>query len=146
MSSEGAFETFAEDLGHLLGSAQTKAAGWLGQRQQIAEQLTKIRDSATELLGKLGSRAASVASAVKRGRRSHRAGSGEHRSQERPKGRTVSAAARKKMSDAATKRWAARRVDVAEAPVVAQTIDTKTGGRAGKGQRRMSAEARKAIS
>ena len=69
MSSAGAFETFAEDLGHLLSSAQTKAAGWLGQRQQIAEQLTQIRDSATELLGKLGSRAASVAAAVKRGRR-----------------------------------------------------------------------------
>ena len=32
-------EDFAEELGRLLGSAEAKARGWLGQREQIAKPL-----------------------------------------------------------------------------------------------------------
>ena len=39
-------EDFAEDLGRLLGTAQAKAQGWLGQRQNVAKQLEQIRDTA----------------------------------------------------------------------------------------------------
>ena len=44
---------FAEDLGRLLGSAQSRAQGWLGQRQMIARQLEQIRDTAAGLLTQL---------------------------------------------------------------------------------------------
>src|SRR5882762_1745063 len=65
-SVEGAIGGFAEDLGRLLGTARSKAEGWLGQRQAIAEQLTQLRDEATNLLNQLGQQAAV---AGRRGRR-----------------------------------------------------------------------------
>lgn len=43
-------EGFAEDLGRMLGTARSKAEGWLGQRQAIVKQLTSLRDEATTLL------------------------------------------------------------------------------------------------
>ena len=90
-------EGFAEDLGRLLGSAQSKAEGWLGQRQMIAKQLAQIRDTASELLtqmtgGPAGRRLA-VASAVTQATRK----------------RKLSPAARKAISDAQKRRWAAVR-------------------------------------
>jgi hypothetical protein len=47
-------EGFAENFGKLLGQAQGKAEGWLGQRKVIAAQLTNLRDAANGLLSQLG--------------------------------------------------------------------------------------------
>ena len=89
-------EAFAEDLGRLLGTAQVKADHWLGQRQDIVKHLTAVRDTASKLLADLGHQAeragARVEQAVAEGTR---------------KRRKLSAAARKAISDAQKKRWAA---------------------------------------
>jgi hypothetical protein len=60
---------FAEDLGTLLGTAEKKASEWLAQRQAVAEQLSRIRDTANELLTQLTGAGADFATAVQRGRR-----------------------------------------------------------------------------
>jgi len=52
-NSESKTEEFAEDLGKLLGTAQVKAQGWLGQRTQIAKALEDVRDTASRLLADL---------------------------------------------------------------------------------------------
>lgn len=115
--TEHKIEEFAEDLGRLLGTARTKAEGWLGQRQQIAKHLEDIRDTATSLLQQLGHGV--VALTRRRGRP---AGSGRSagrvakRGPGRPKGsgrkrRTMSAAASAKISAAQKKRWAAQKAD-----------------------------------
>src|SRR5215218_6993803 len=54
-AEEDKVEEFAHDLGRLLGDARSKAEGWLGQRKAIAAHLSGIRDTATSLLGRLGS-------------------------------------------------------------------------------------------
>jgi hypothetical protein len=111
-ATEHKIEEFAEDLGRLLGTARTKAEGWLGQRQQIVKHLEDIRDTATNLLQQLGHGVVSLAR-----RRGRPAGSGlgagrpAKRGPGRPKGsgrkrRTMSAAARAKISAAQKKRWA----------------------------------------
>jgi hypothetical protein len=87
-------EGFAEDLGRLLGTAQSKAEGWLGQRQLIAKQLTQIRDTAAGLLSQLTSA------------RSRALGRAE-RVKPLKRRRKLSAAARKAISDAQKRRWAA---------------------------------------
>jgi hypothetical protein len=104
---------FAEDLGRVLGSAQSKATAWLGQRKAIAEQLTQIRDTANQYLQQLAGAGASFAEGVRRGRRRGRPPGSQSakRGPGRPKGsgkkkRTMSAAARKAISDAQKKRWA----------------------------------------
>jgi hypothetical protein len=89
---------FAEDLGRLLGSAQSRAQGWLGQRQMIARQLEQIRDTAAGLLTQL-------AGGGGRGRRSRVA----LRTSEPVRKRKLSPAARKAISDAQKRRWAAVR-------------------------------------
>jgi hypothetical protein len=87
---------FAEDLGRLLGSAQSKAEGWLGQRQMIAKQLAQIRDTASELLSQMTGTGTA-----------RRAAAG--RSAGPVRKRRLSAAARKAISDAQKRRWAAVR-------------------------------------
>jgi hypothetical protein len=52
-AAEEKIEGFAEDLGRLLGTAQAKATSWLDQRKVIADQLTKIRDTASDYLRRL---------------------------------------------------------------------------------------------
>lgn len=104
----GKLEGFAEDLGRILGTARSKADSWLGQRQAIVKQLTQLRDEASKLLSQLGHGAERV---IRRGRP---AGSGSvaKRGPGRPKGsgrggrRTMSAAARAKISAAQKLRWA----------------------------------------
>jgi hypothetical protein len=103
-ATEHKLEEFSEDLGRLLGTAQAKAEGWLGQRQQITKHLEDIRTTATHLLQQLGNSAVGLTR-----RRGRSAGSG--RGPGRPKGsvrkrRTMSAAARAKISAAQKKRWA----------------------------------------
>jgi hypothetical protein len=110
---------FAEDLGRLLGTAQTKATAWLEQRQNIASQLTEIRDTANKYLHQLGSEGAQLAGRFQKGRRGRPPGSGARRSVRRPPGsadapapgagRTMSAAARKRISEAQKLRWAKQR-------------------------------------
>ncbi len=111
--ADTAIESFAQDLGKLLGTAQKKAEGWLGQRQAIVKNLMELRDTATQLLTDLGHEAQRV---VRRGRKPRRpAGSKNKRGPGRPKltevpfprkRRKMSAAARKRISDAQKARWA----------------------------------------
>jgi hypothetical protein len=56
---EAAVVAFAEQLGHVAGTVQAKADGWL-DGATLNEQLTRIRDGATDLLNQLGGAAASV--------------------------------------------------------------------------------------
>jgi hypothetical protein len=113
-------EEFAEDLGRMLGTARSKAEGWLGQRQAIVKQLTQLRDEATTLLNQLGEQAATA------GRRGRRAASAvvasiQKRGPARPAGsknkkgiiivggkkrRKMSAKARAAISRAQKARWA----------------------------------------
>jgi hypothetical protein len=108
-------EDFAEELGRLLGTAEAKAKGWLGQREQIAKTLGGIRDTANSLLSQLGEQASGVAQAVRRRRRGRPPGSKNRRGLGRPKAagkpgrpkrRTMSAEARAKIAAAQRKRWA----------------------------------------
>src|SRR5688572_10711965 len=68
-------ESFAEDLGKVLGSAENKARDWLSQRKDIAKQLTAVRDKADELLRELTGGAARMAAAVNQARRGRPPGS-----------------------------------------------------------------------
>jgi hypothetical protein len=110
--TEQRIEDFAEDLGRMLGSARAKAEGWLGQRQAIAKHLAEIRETASKLLTDLGQQAQR---AVRRGRPAGSGGPGRpKRGPGRPAGsgrkrRTMSAEARKAISEAQKKRWAAQK-------------------------------------
>ena len=102
-STNSAIETFAEDLGRLLGRARAKAEGWLSQRQNVARQLEQIRDTAAGLLNQ-------VTGAPERRRR----GRARTRPPVVPMGtlpgkrprRKLSAKARAAISRAQKKRWA----------------------------------------
>jgi hypothetical protein len=113
-ATEHKIEEFAEDLGRILGTAQAKAKGWLGQRQQIAMTLERIRDTATGLLSQLGHEAQAV---VRRGRalssRKREPDGTEAPPSSNPvrRRRKMSAAARKAISDAQKKRWAKVRAE-----------------------------------
>ena len=99
-SAEAAIGDFAEDLGRLLGTAQAKAQGWIGQRATITKSLQEIRDTASALLSELvggAARGARQASAAARN-----AGKGR-------KKRRLSPEARNRIAEAQRKRWAAFR-------------------------------------
>jgi hypothetical protein len=98
-------EGFAEDLGRMLGTAQAKAKGWMGQRQAIARQLQQIRDTAAALMTEMGANATGRGRGRRRGRRSLAAGAAGAVRQTRQ----LSAKARKAISDAQKRRWAAVR-------------------------------------
>jgi hypothetical protein len=108
--NENKIEDFAEELGKLLGSARSKAEGWLGQRQQITKALQGIRDEATSLLSQLGHQAEAIVR--RRGRAASNNAGAARRGPGRPKGsgvrkrRKMSAAARAKISAAQKARWA----------------------------------------
>ena len=59
----------AENLGRLVGTAEHKATTLLGGREEIARQLTQIRDTCNSYLHELSSGGAAFAGAVLRGRR-----------------------------------------------------------------------------
>ena len=59
----------AESLGRLVGTAEHKATTLLGGREEIARQLTEIRDTCNSYLKELASGGAAFADAVRRGRR-----------------------------------------------------------------------------
>lgn len=113
-AAEHKIEEFAEDLGRLLGTARAKAEGWIGQRQTVAKHLEDIRDTAAELLKKLGagglisSGAASEGDGDRRPARPRKTEAVEAPAEvaaDAPKKRTMSAAARKAISDAQKARW-----------------------------------------
>ena len=97
-------EEFAEDLGHLLGTAERKASEWLGQRTSVAAQLSKIRDTATAMLEQLGEGRAKGRG--KRGAKTATARAGEAAAGVVKKARVMSAKARAAISAAQKKRWA----------------------------------------
>src|SRR5262245_14468788 len=105
-------EAFAEDLGRLLGTARTKAEGWMNQRKEIIQHLSDIRDTATRLLGDLGQQAERV---VRRGRpagSTNAAARAEFAAQpvsRRRRRRKMSAEARARIAEAQRKRWAAQK-------------------------------------
>jgi hypothetical protein len=92
---------FAEDLGRILGTTQAKASAWLNQRQHIAKQLGQVRDTAERLLSELTGSTGKVSAPRQRARKATTA--------KRPRRRRMSAEARRKISEAAKKRWAAVR-------------------------------------
>lgn len=94
-------EGFAEDLGRLLGTARAKADSWLSQREQIAKQLTDIRDTASRLLTDLGRQA----QAAMRGARNQK-GADTAAPVRRKRRRRMSAAARARIAEAQRQRWA----------------------------------------
>jgi hypothetical protein len=108
-TNESKLDDFAEELGKLLGTAKAKAEGWLGQRTQIAKSLEGIRDTASKLLSDLGHQAQRIArkgrtvGATRRSAVKRSASSGPLSLSKR---RTMSAAARAKISAAQKARWA----------------------------------------
>jgi hypothetical protein len=100
-------EEFAEDLGKLLGHAQVKAEGWLGQRKAIVANLTELRDTATKLLSDLGHQAEEQMAKVTGKRRGRPPGvkNVAEKAIETAK-RVMSPEARKRISDAQKARWA----------------------------------------
>jgi hypothetical protein len=114
-AAEHKIEEFAEDLGRLLGTARAKAEGWIGQRQTVAKHLEEIRDTAAELLKKLGGGGwasagpAAETDAARRPGRPRKVATAAEPAEivmPGPKKRTMSAAARKAISDAQKARWA----------------------------------------
>ena len=123
-AAEHKIEEFAEDLGRLLGTARAKAEGWIGQRQTVTKHLEDIRDTAAELLKKLGagglipSGAAPEADGNRRPGRPRKAEVVDEPAEvaaDAPKKRTMSAAARKAISDAQKARWAKQKRNKGEA-------------------------------
>lgn len=106
-STETKAEAFAEDLGHLLGTARAKADSWLNQRRQIVKHLTGVRDTASNLLNQLGDRSQR---ALRRGRVAFRAAAGDATGTigggGKKKRRSMSKAARAKIAAAQKARWA----------------------------------------
>ena len=102
----------AQDLSQFLDTVKDKVASFNSERQQLAQSLRQIVSQAQQLLSDLGE---SAITAV-RGRRGRPSGTGSRRG--RPAGakkgarkgrRKMSAAARKAISKAQKKRWAAQK-------------------------------------
>ena len=102
---------FAEDLGRILGSAEHKARGWLDQRKSIAQQLTRVRDSADQLLRQLSGSAGDIAAAVSRATRRGRPPGGAAKTARKRSGRTFTAAQRKEQAERMRKYWAERKAN-----------------------------------
>jgi hypothetical protein len=113
-------ESFAEDLGRLLGTAERKATEWLSQREEVARQLSQLRDKATQLLSQLGLTgvvANSRDGGRRRGRRPASASEAPARRGRPPgkKKRTMSPEARARIAAAQRRRWAKVRREKANA-------------------------------
>jgi len=106
--AEQRIEAFADDLGRLLGTARAKAEHGLGQRAAIAKTLVQVRDTANALLGQLTSESSRRQRGLSRRRSAATA-------TEQPvrRRRKLSPAARKAISDAQKRRWAAARASKA---------------------------------
>ena len=82
-----------------LGKTARRVSAWVAERGQMITELTRLRDTASDLINELTGGGARRAAAVRTARRKPG----------RKKGTKLSAAARAKMSRAAKKRWAAKK-------------------------------------
>jgi hypothetical protein len=65
---------FAEQLGRLIGTVESKTQGWINQDQKaFRDQLTQLRDGAAELLSHLGGALSSGRDAAKRQKKQSKA-------------------------------------------------------------------------
>jgi len=111
---------FAADLGKFLGGVQNRATSWLQQRKDIADQLTRIRDTANQYLQQLGAEGSHLVERFEKARRGRPPGSKNTKpraetgsplpeaavAQAPAKKRFMSAEARARIADAQRKRWA----------------------------------------
>jgi hypothetical protein len=117
--ARGKLADFAEDLGNLFGTTERKATQWLSQRENVAKQLSAIRDKASSLLQQLGSVAGESPLPWRRtktaGRRRGRPPGSKNKqttaaeaakSTRRRKRKPMSAEARAKIAAAQRARWA----------------------------------------
>jgi hypothetical protein len=120
-------ESFAEDLGRMLGTAENKARGWLDQRKAIVRQLSQLREKTDSLLRELTESGANMVVAVglARGKRGRPPGSGKKTAKKR--GRTFTAAQRKEQGERMRAYWAAKR------KAATKKSGLKRGGAVGNG-------------
>jgi hypothetical protein len=103
-------ESFAEDLGRLLGTAENKARGWLDQRKAIVTQLAQLRNKTDSLLRELTEGGAKMVAAVRLARGTQRRrppGAGKKTPKKR--GRRFTAAQREEQAERMRAYWANRR-------------------------------------
>jgi hypothetical protein len=110
---------FAEELGRVLGTVQSRASSWLEQRKDIADQLTQIRDTANQYLQQLGAEGTRLAERFEKARRGRPPASAKQAGPPPPgtdsapaptvPRRTMSAEARARIAAAQRKRWARQR-------------------------------------
>ncbi len=119
-SVEGAVGQFAEDIGKLIGEAQSKAESWLSQRTTILENLNSLRDTVNGLISRMADGFEAGNGLVGVRRRPRTAGAprtpdawrrktgtgGAAEETVVKKKRKISAAGRKAISDAQKARWA----------------------------------------
>lgn len=104
-AAEQTFDDFADELGRILGRAQSKAESWLGQRKLIAARLIGVRNAANNLLTQLGVEPP-VSRASRRNQDHATATSEKPRPRQR---RTLSADGRARIAAAQRARWARER-------------------------------------
>jgi hypothetical protein len=109
VAEESKLVDFAEDLGRLLGTARGNAENWLNQRQQIVQNLTELRDTATKLPADMGHQAQeTVVKRRGRPRKDSVVGVIQPMPPTRKQKRKMSADARRRISEAQKARWAAQ--------------------------------------
>jgi hypothetical protein len=107
---ESALSDFAEDLGRLLGTAQSKARNWLDQRKAISQQLTRVRQTADSLLRQLAGGTADMDVAVGGARGTRRGRPPGSKNVKKRRGRrTFTAAQRREQAERMRAYWAKRK-------------------------------------
>jgi len=101
-------ESFAEDLGRMLGTAENKARGWLDQRKAIVAQLSQLRAKTDSLLRELTEGGANVVAVVRLAKRRGRP-PGVATETAKKRGRTFTAAQRREQAERMRAYWAKRR-------------------------------------
>ncbi len=112
-ASNTRLETFAEDLGRVLGTAEHKARGWLDQRKDIVKQLSQLRDRTDTLLRELTDGGANMAIAVGLARGTNRGRpSGSAKTGGKKRGRrTFTAEQRRQQGERMKAYWAKRKAE-----------------------------------
>jgi hypothetical protein len=110
LSAKPQLESFAEDLGRLLGTAENKARGWLDQRKAIVAQLAQLRDKTDSLLRELTEGGAKMVAAVRLARGTQRRRPpGTVKKTPKKRGHRFTAAQRKEQAERMRAYWANRR-------------------------------------
>jgi hypothetical protein len=109
---------WAEELGRVLGTAESKAKGWLQQRQDVTKSLEQIRDTANGLLREMAGSDAALAliprPGVESGKRRGRPPASKNGAQAKRKG-GMSAEGRARIAEAQRARWAKLRGEAVKA-------------------------------